>query len=105
MCSINHDKKAIFIHIPKTAGCYIRENLSRHYGFTTFLSERVDHIEYCKPDPRKNLPNTARIGTSLYDKGVLSICSRKNILDYYNENSNENSNEIILKNINFYKRK
>ena len=29
----------------------------------------------------------------------------KNILDYYNENSNENSNEIILKNINFYKRK
>jgi hypothetical protein len=34
MCSINHDKKAIFIHNPKTAGYYIEKILTTFYGFT-----------------------------------------------------------------------
>jgi hypothetical protein len=33
MCSINHDLKAIFIHIPKNGGCYIENILKKYYGF------------------------------------------------------------------------
>ena len=36
MCSINHEKKAIFFHVPKTGGTYIRENLEKYYGFTFY---------------------------------------------------------------------
>ena len=31
MCSINHNLKAIFIHIPKNGGSYISEILSKNY--------------------------------------------------------------------------
>jgi hypothetical protein len=47
MCSINHDKKAIFIHIPKTGGTYIRENLSKYYGFNFYVIKRPDHDLFC----------------------------------------------------------
>ena len=43
MCSINHDKKAIFFHIPKTAGTFIREKLYQHYGFDFYKIKRPDH--------------------------------------------------------------
>lgn len=33
MVSINHEKKIIFFHIPKTAGSYIQEILLRYYNF------------------------------------------------------------------------
>jgi hypothetical protein len=36
MCSINHDLKALFIHIPKTAGIYIRSTLEKNYDFDLF---------------------------------------------------------------------
>ena len=48
MCSINHEKKAIFIHIPKTAGIYIRTQLLNNYDFELYLFQRPDHEEYCK---------------------------------------------------------
>ena len=48
MCSINHDKKAIFIHIPKNGGSYISEILSKHYGFKNYYLQRPDHIIFCK---------------------------------------------------------
>ena len=54
MCSINHDKKAIFIHIPKTAGMYIRHCLQKKYNFKTYLFQRPDHIEYCKTNLLEN---------------------------------------------------
>ena len=40
MCSINHDKKAIFIHIPKTGGSYIAEILQKNYG-TSRKEQRI----------------------------------------------------------------
>lgn len=47
MCSINHDKKAIFIHIPKTGGSYIAEILSKYYGFKNYYLQRPDHHIFC----------------------------------------------------------
>jgi hypothetical protein len=47
MCSINHEKKAIFIHIPKTAGSYLAEVLQKNYGFTNYYLQRPDHKQFC----------------------------------------------------------
>jgi hypothetical protein len=47
MCSINHDKKAIFIHIPKTAGSYLAKILADKYGFKNYYLQRPDHREFC----------------------------------------------------------
>jgi hypothetical protein len=45
MCSINHEKKAIFIHVPKTAGTFCSENLEKFYGFKYYQFRRPDHDE------------------------------------------------------------
>ncbi len=47
MCSINHEKKAIFIHIPKTAGSYLAEVLQKNYGFKNYYLQRPDHKKFC----------------------------------------------------------
>ena len=47
MCSINHDKKAIFIHIPKNGGSYIASLLSKNYGFKNYYLKRPDHKQFC----------------------------------------------------------
>ena len=54
MCSINHEKKAIFIHIPKTAGMYIRSVLSEYYNFEIYLFKRPDHEIFCKTNLEYN---------------------------------------------------
>ena len=36
MCSINHDKKSIFIHIPKSGGSYICDIL-RYIYYRSYL--------------------------------------------------------------------
>ncbi len=54
MCSINHDKKAIFIHINKTGGSYIAGTLEKYYGFETFYLKRPDHDVFC----HNKRPNT-----------------------------------------------
>ena len=49
MCSINHEKKAIFINIPKTARSYISSTLCKYYGFTQYLHPCEDHeLKYGK---------------------------------------------------------
>ncbi len=56
MCSINHDKKAIFIHINKTGGSYIAGTLEKYYGFETFYLKRPDHDSFCfnkRPNPKQ----------------------------------------------------
>jgi len=47
MCSINHDKKAIFIHIPKNGGSYIADILKTHYNFKNYYLQRPDHYTFC----------------------------------------------------------
>ena len=47
MCSINHEKKAIFIHIPKTGGSYVADILEKNYGFKKYYLQRPDHISFC----------------------------------------------------------
>jgi hypothetical protein len=47
MCSINHEKKAIYIHIPKNGGTYISEILSKNYGFKNYYLHRPDHKLFC----------------------------------------------------------
>jgi chondroitin 4-sulfotransferase 11 len=53
MCSINHDLKAIFIHVHKTGGSYIASVLKQYYGFETYYLKRPDHDTFCK-NKRKN---------------------------------------------------
>ena len=72
MCSINHEKKAIFIHIPKTAGIYVRETLSKNYGFELFCLKRPDHIKFCGTNLKLN------------KNQQLSFCNKTvSVLDYY----------------------
>ena len=47
MCSINHNLKAIFIHIPKNGGSYISEILSKNYNFKNYYLQRPDHKHFC----------------------------------------------------------
>lgn len=71
MCSVSHSKKAIFIHIPKCAGIYVRSNLEKFYDFETFLCERTDHKEYCSTD-------------MILNKNVqLTFCNSVGIIKYY----------------------
>lgn len=47
MCSINHDLKAIFIHVHKTGGTYISYMLHKYYGFKNYYLHRPDHDRFC----------------------------------------------------------
>jgi len=47
MCSVNHDLKAIFIHVHKTGGTYISYMLHKYYGFKNYYLRRPDHDTFC----------------------------------------------------------
>jgi hypothetical protein len=59
MIFINHEKKAIFIHIPKTGGSYIGPQLIKHYGFKSYLpllhKKRPDHDTICETNRFKKV--------------------------------------------------
>ncbi len=71
MCSINHDLKAIFIHIHKTGGSYVASVLKRFYGFETYYLKRPDHDIFClnrfKNPNQKNYENRVH-GVYMYYK-------------------------------------
>lgn len=57
MCSINHDLKAIYIHIHKTGGTTIAMNLKKYYGFETYYLRRPDHSKFCNDRKKKKYIN------------------------------------------------
>jgi len=88
MIYINHKKKAIFIHIPKTGGTYIGPTLVKYYGFISYLSliakRRPDHDSIC----RANLFRHVITGNNTYDKtffnklvGLLAYCKTSEYLN------------------------
>lgn len=88
MIYINHNKKAIFLHIPKTGGSYIGPTLVKYYGFTSYLSvivnRRPDHNELCKT----RLIQSKQTGNKLYDTsffnklvGLLIYCKTSDYLN------------------------
>ena len=46
MCSINHELKAIYMHIPKNGGLYIQKILETFYGFKTIFFTHEDHKNF-----------------------------------------------------------
>jgi hypothetical protein len=81
MIYINHDKKALFLHMPKTAGSYIAKQLVKHYGFNMYkdilYNKRPDHDEVCKTDQFKTTTNNYKhTHTTFFNKliGILTYC-------------------------------
>ena len=59
MCSINHELKAIYIHIPKNGGLYVQHILETYYNFKTIYLTRTDHKKFdqspnVQPNPLTN---------------------------------------------------
>jgi len=97
MIYINHDKKAIFIHIPKTGGTYIGPTLVKYYGFISYLSlitkRRPDHDYICKTNYFKRvLTGNNKYDTSFFNKlvGLLVYCKSS---DYLNKAMNMDENK------------
>ena len=97
MIYINHEKKAIYIHIPKTGGSYIGSTLVKYYGFTSYLSlianRRPDHDIVCKTAFfKKVLTGNKTYDNAFFNKflGLLLYCKTS---DYFNQYMNMNSHK------------
>jgi len=87
MIYINHDIKAIFIHIPKTGGTYIGPTLVKYYGFKSYLplihAKRPDHNIACKIRYfRRVLTGNNTYDNSFFNKilGILVYCKTSEYL-------------------------
>lgn len=81
MLYINHERKAIFIHIPKTAGSYIANVLVKYYGFTNYLhllaNKCPEHDEISKTNEFPIvLTGNPKYDNSFFNKftGILKYC-------------------------------
>lgn len=95
MCSINHDKKAIFIHIPKTGGTYVRENLEKYYGFKFYVIKRPDHDKFCnsyKYNGSKNFPKFV----ANREHGILKYAKTSNYINRMIKMDNNKYNSYTI---------
>jgi hypothetical protein len=90
MIYINHDKKAIYIHIPKTGGSYIGSTLVKYYGFINYLpllvKRRPDHDNVCRTAFfKKVLTGNQTYDTAFFNKfiGLLLYCKTSDYLNYH----------------------
>jgi hypothetical protein len=88
MIYINHEKKAIFIHIPKTGGSYIGPTLEKYYNFKSYLSlihrRRPDHNIICRVNNfRHVLTGNKTYDNSFFNKviGLLVYCKTSDFLN------------------------
>jgi hypothetical protein len=73
MCTINHDLKAIYVHIPKNAGSYVNKILINFYNFTyldSFTRENHDEFNNYSDKPNKKIE---RLGfVNIREKGIVN---------------------------------
>lgn len=83
MCSINHNKKAVFIHIPKNGGSYIADILSKNYEFKNYYIQRPDHHIFTKGiDLSVDKHENKLFGTLIYYKTSNYINNIMNMNEY-----------------------
>jgi len=97
MIYINHKKRCIFIHIPKTGGSYIGPTLVKYYGFISYLpvinNRRPDHNLICQINKyNRVLTNNYTYDNSFFNKtvGLLVYCKTS---DYLNNEMNMNEDK------------
>ena len=66
MCSINHELKAIFIHLPKCGGLTVQNILEQYYGFNTVFFSHENHEQFV--DIRDNSELLLDVGQSKVEK-------------------------------------
>jgi hypothetical protein len=91
MILINHDKKAIFIHIPKTGGLYVEAILNHYYGFINyglFNLLRPDHNLICK-----NNDNSKHKTVCNKEIGFLKYVKTSDYLNSYIDMTHEKWNK------------
>lgn len=60
MCSVNHDLKAIYIHVPKNGGVYVEHVLKRYYGFTLDYNIKSDNYGFVYSNNTFHFPTENR---------------------------------------------
>ena len=82
MCSINHDLKSIYIHIPKNGGSYINTVLMSYYKFKNIRLTREDHNEFNENFDEKYNKKFSNMDDDEIRIGFVNIRT-KGILRYY----------------------
>jgi hypothetical protein len=69
MCSVNHELKAIYMHIPKVGGNTVKNILEKFYEFKTMYFINPDHLDYCIHENEKIILGTGF--TNISKQGML----------------------------------
>uniref|UniRef100_A0A6C0I006 Sulfotransferase domain-containing protein n=1 Tax=viral metagenome TaxID=1070528 RepID=A0A6C0I006_9ZZZZ len=96
MVSINHDLKAIFIHLPKNGGSSISNILHNHYGFDGIRAYRTDHCEFNEDKNNIKLENFENIDSTTHKRFVKVHATynirRRGIIRYFKQENLGNAN-------------
>lgn len=87
MCSINHDLKSIFIHLPKNGGLYIQQILEKYYNFKTYYFTHENHNSFVNniSEFDEEYVNEKKINgfTCFNKKGLLRYCMSSTVHNTY----------------------